>query len=122
MPRARVRIAIAANPALLAKDRKPWRKFLKKVSITALPCFERRCSRSTTISSQRIGKKERDGSLGWSLFSKTFLRNKMPDLEVLHAIQHHDVVKSGYAGKPGGGPENSGTRSILLQVLRIRWQ
>ena len=33
-----------------------------------------------------------DARLSLSLFSKTLARNKIPDLEVLHAIQHHDII------------------------------
>src|SRR5271165_3137017 len=54
-----------------------------------------------------------------SQLSSVLTCKRVSDLEVRHAIQCHDPVKSGYAHKPGRRPENSGTRSILLQVLRI---
>src|ERR1700752_4155822 len=40
-------------------------------------------------------------------------------LEVPHAFKHYDPVKSGHARKSSGGPENPGTRSVLLPLLRI---
>jgi tetratricopeptide (TPR) repeat protein len=44
------------------------------------------------------------------LVSIILICNRIPDLEVLHAFQRHDPVKSGYASKPGRRPEDSGTR------------
>jgi hypothetical protein len=35
------------------------------------------------------------------LFSNLLRWNRIPDLEVLHAVQYHDYVKSGYARQPG---------------------
>ncbi len=37
-------------------------------------------------------------NVGRLLFSKAWGRNRILDLEVLHAIQYYDFVTSGYAG------------------------
>jgi hypothetical protein len=68
--------------------------------------------------SPRLAAKSRP-AFWLSLFSNVLTWHRIPDLEVLYAIEPDDPVKSRFARKPGRGPENSGTRSILLQVLRI---
>src|SRR5258707_15028222 len=56
------------------------------------------------------------------LFSSALLCNRIPDSEVLYALEHDDPFKNRHAGKSRRRAENSGTRSILLQVLRTGWQ
>src|SRR6266404_5993635 len=56
------------------------------------------------------------------LFSSALLCNSIAVPEVLYALEHDDPFKNRHAGKSRRRVENSGTRSILLQVLRTGWQ
>src|SRR6266702_1500641 len=49
---------------------------------------------------------------------KLRLLSKLSALEVSHAIKPYDAVPGGFAGYAAGRPEDSGTRRLLLPILR----